>query len=144
MWSKASRSYEKLPKIKSTQQYAVAWKRWWLSLQPPSRIEDANNPWPPARREPANDEEWTSVRRGGPNGMFLVVISLGWWLWATVDAGEPLAGSEIEVAVGDVLWVCQSCLATCGETRKRVAEDADDQPEGSSVAKRPKRACRRT
>ncbi|EJF56153.1 hypothetical protein DICSQDRAFT_37299, partial [Dichomitus squalens LYAD-421 SS1] len=78
MWLRASWSYEKLPRVKSTQQYAVGWKRWWISLQPPSRIGYTNT-WPPARCQPAEDEEWDSVRRGGPNGMFLAVISLAWW-----------------------------------------------------------------
>ncbi|EJF62416.1 hypothetical protein DICSQDRAFT_58770, partial [Dichomitus squalens LYAD-421 SS1] len=142
MWSKASRSYEKLPKVKSTQQYAVGWKRWWVSLQPPSRIEHGNT-WPPARCEPADDEEWNSVRRGGPNGMFLAVISLAWWLWAAVDAGEPVVGSEVEQAIDDIAWVCQTCTANILDTRKWAAEP-DDQPETGDVNERPKRACRRT
>ncbi|TBU21632.1 hypothetical protein BD311DRAFT_677921 [Dichomitus squalens] len=142
MWSRASRSYEKLPKVKSTKQYAVGWKRWWTSLQPSSRLENSNA-WPPARREPARDEDWAAIRRGGPNGMFLAVVSLAWWLWAAIDAGEEVVGSDVEQAMDDVLWVCETCTIRLSDTRKRVT-GPEDHPDAEGVAQRPKRACRRT
>ncbi|KAI9068771.1 hypothetical protein FKP32DRAFT_1529614, partial [Trametes sanguinea] len=78
LWMKNHRSYEKLPRIKSPSQFATAWKQWWVSLQPASRVADGSV-WPLPLTEPADTDEWRVVARGGCNGFFLLLLTLAWW-----------------------------------------------------------------
>ncbi len=64
--------------------------------------------------EPETAAEWSLIRRGGCNGLFLVIISLAWWVWAARDAGEGVA--EALEAVSDVSWVCRTMLNGASST----------------------------
>ena len=54
--------------------------------------------------EPRQPEEWDAVCRGGNNGLFLVVLSLAWWICACHGEEQPL--DDVLVAVEDMSWVC--------------------------------------
>ncbi|OJT07901.1 hypothetical protein TRAPUB_1204, partial [Trametes pubescens] len=105
IWTKNARDYEKLPKVKSVQQYATTWKQWWAELQPESRTSESDT-WPMPRVEPIDPLDWDLLQRGGCNGFFLVVISLAWWVSAALLSGEGL--EEAMHAVEDVSWVCRT------------------------------------
>ncbi|OJT12277.1 hypothetical protein TRAPUB_11176 [Trametes pubescens] len=126
IWTKNARDYEKLPKIKSVEQYTTTWKQWWTALQPRSRMSDSDV-WPMPRVEPTDTPSWELLRRGGCNGFFLVVISLAWWVSAVLLSGEGL--EEAMVAVEDVSWVCSAITTGSGAlvqapTSKRVADSS--------------------
>ncbi|KAI0757900.1 hypothetical protein BC629DRAFT_1263906, partial [Irpex lacteus] len=75
-WLDRGRKYEKTPEIDDAAQYGEAWKSWWQQLQPEWR----GTTWPPSQvlaAEPSSD--WATLNRGGCNGVFMVVLSLGWW-----------------------------------------------------------------
>ena len=66
--------------------------------------------WPLAR-EDTTGKDWGYLLDGGKDGLFLIVISLGWW----VHARDPSEESKVDDAIMDVTWVLEnliSCLAT--------------------------------
>jgi hypothetical protein len=47
-------------------------------------------------------EEWDTLRRGGPNGFFIVILAFSWW----VEAMDGRVGdAELRDALDDVIWV---------------------------------------
>lgn len=120
---KNHRDYEKLPKIRSAAQFAVGWKSWWISLQPPSRLAHGET-WPIARVEPSNAEEWDTVHRGGCNGFFLLILTLAWWLSAVQREEGSL--EDVLSAVEDVSWVCRTMCAKTTRSAKRPIPDLEN------------------
>ncbi|PIL29362.1 transporter [Ganoderma sinense ZZ0214-1] len=128
-WMQVGRSYENLPCI-TPRVFGQAWKDWWTSLQPSSRV-DGDTPWPLLRVEPVDCAEWDVLWRAGPNGFFLVVLSLAWWLWAVSENEEEEAEGgmtleEVKEAVSDVLWVFRLALASSVGGQKRPGDALDE------------------
>jgi len=48
---------------------------WWMAIQPDDRARDAEGKF---IREP-QDANWMRLRKGGRNGIYLVVVGLMWW-----------------------------------------------------------------
>lgn len=124
---KNHRLYEKLPKIKSPSQFSVAWKKWWVSLQPPSRTIGDVTPWPLPKIEPVDATEWGSVARGGCNGFFLVVLTLAWWMWAVLN--ENTNPDAVMEALEDVGWVCEVITRYVHEVRPGAASTDNEDSE---------------
>ena len=61
--------------------------------------------WPFAQEEDAGD--WGDLPNGGKDGLFLVVLSLGWW----IDVRDPSKESKVDNAVEDVTWVIDNLVA---------------------------------
>lgn len=133
LWMKNHRLYEKLPKIKSPKQFSVSWKRWWISLQPSSRTSD--EAWPLPRSEPVDPSDWDVVARGGCNGLFLVVLTLAWWLWATLNENED--STEVFAAIEDVSWVCKT-ITPYVRIRSRQKESEGSEMDHERPSKRPR------
>lgn len=77
---------------------------------------------------PAN-ADWGSVLRGGPNGLFLVILALSWWVEGMQPDQQDL---ELFKAVNDVEWVLSELVATLslasGETgKKRPLEESTEE-----------------
>lgn len=126
---KNHRSYEKLPKLKSVSQFAAAWRKWWIYMQPACHVSDGT-PWPLPCIEPVDPTDWEVVSRGGCNGYFLVVLTLAWWLWAVRN--EASLEDDILAAIADVTWVCQVAKSHIGKLAPSDNEDED----GARPAKR--------
>ena len=62
-----------------TKAFASMWKKWWCALQPDWR--DISS-WPLSRALDVS-EDWAVLSVGGPNGIFLPLMALSWWLGAT-------------------------------------------------------------
>ena len=64
--------------------------------------------------------------RGGPNGLFLVVLSLAWWLWAASKNDEPL--EDVLESISDVAWVLHLAVTSMTHpvSQKRPIEDANE------------------
>ena len=71
--------------------------KWWLTIQPTTR-----KAWPPSYEPLPDGFSFQYFNRGGPNGVFLVILCLLWWansLSATVDH------TSFGLIVHDVRWV---------------------------------------
>lgn len=84
-------------------EFAAAWKLWWEGLQPAWRIQGT---WPLGREVPA-DEDWSILRRGGNNGLFLVVMCLSWWGTTAKSKNDR---ATFEAAKQDVVWVLEKVI----------------------------------
>ena len=85
-----------MPKITSIDQFEDQWVQWWSAAQPEWR--DTGH-WPFAHGEVAGD--WGKLSSGGKDGLFLVMMALGWW----AHARDPAVGSQLDSAISDVSWV---------------------------------------
>ncbi|KAG9218569.1 hypothetical protein PLEOSDRAFT_157509 [Pleurotus ostreatus PC15] len=85
--------------------------KWWFSIQPPERIPPDFNM---SSRDCASliiidtntHEDWPKLYRGGVNGIYGVLVCLGWWL----EAAGP-SSAEFTMLVEDVSWVLSNLVA---------------------------------
>ena len=105
IWFKFGRRFagKSVPAISSIEEFEAKWVEWWTAGQPQWR--DIQN-WPFAKRD-ATRNDWGHLLEGGKDGMFLVVVSLAWWVCAQ-DSPEK---SKLDEAIEDVTWVLD-CLIT--------------------------------
>jgi hypothetical protein len=79
------------------QDFEDLWVKWWTAAQPEWRQAKG---WPFSQREALG--EWgTKLSSGGKDGIFLVVMSLGWW----AHAPNRSMDSNLDAAIRDVAWV---------------------------------------
>jgi len=115
---KGGRKYDAMPEV-SIGTFAPTWTEWWVRLQPEWRGETF-----PLSTEAPEVSDWSELRKGGPNGIFVVLLSLGWW-------GMAMESDEELTSWGDVFmgfrWVLEQLL---GDT------NADTDIEGAPVRKK--------
>lgn len=70
---------------------------WWSAAQPKWR--DTSD-WPLVQ-EDADGRDWGSLADGGKDGLFLALISLGWWVLAPNTSRDL----RVDEAIQDVTWV---------------------------------------
>jgi len=104
-WFKCGRRFGKkdVPTIESVQDFEDKWVAWWSASQPKWR--DTSD-WPFVR-EDADGRDWASLGDGGKDGLFLTLVSLGWW----VLAREPSQDSKVDEAIRDVAWVISQVVS---------------------------------
>ena len=73
--------------------------KWWLTIQPTTR-----KAWPLSHEQPAEDFSFEYFERGGPNGVFLMILCLSWWANA-LDANTDYM--SFGLVVNDVRWVLE-------------------------------------
>lgn len=73
--------------------------KWWLTIQPTTRKD-----WPPTYGPLPDDFSFDYFNRGGPNGVFLVVLCLSWWANALTPDSDL---TEFGLVIHDVLWVLE-------------------------------------
>lgn len=85
-------------------------KTWWVFLQPGSRIPagfDNSSPDISLFLCPELDVGgWYELYRGAVNGIYGVLVCLGWWM----EAGL-IQGSDFDDLIADVEWVLTTFLA---------------------------------
>ena len=111
-------------------EWAKSWRMWWVSLQPESREGEK------LLQVVGSDECWAETKKGGINGFYNVVVSLGWWLVAITTDGER---DEFATVLADVVWVMNHMLVSCqpvDRTAKRSHEDVEPYGEAGKTAKR--------
>ena len=87
-WIKAGRNFDKQPDLANTvKTYAVNWSAWWKAINPPD-----NN---------GADLNWLSLAKGGPNRLYVIIFSLGWWLFALHNMGPS---ADCLKAIEEVKW----------------------------------------
>ncbi|KAI0055827.1 hypothetical protein BV25DRAFT_1788094, partial [Artomyces pyxidatus] len=73
-WIRRKRDYAKPPPIEDVQEFADNFRRWWGGMQPEWR----GRQWP-LKRDSIPGETWEATRKGGANGIVIVIIMLSWW-----------------------------------------------------------------
>lgn len=58
--------------------------------------------------------------KGGPNGLFVVLLALGWWCHAVIIHEQSLDGCER--ALSDVQWTLNQMKGSLSDSRKRERE----------------------
>lgn len=114
------RSWEKMPHIAQTdiERYSEDWWKWWCKLQPSFRGED---PRAMSRVAPVDvDVDWSQLLKGGPNGIFIVLITLGWWSLGVRSANGDI--NDCFRALADVQWVLEQLQASFNSAAKRPRE----------------------
>ncbi|TDL13675.1 hypothetical protein BD410DRAFT_689528, partial [Rickenella mellea] len=77
-WLKRGRKLNVLPEINDVADFATHWRKWWTLLQPAERVSSTSMEWPLPRPMTANID-WSRTRRGGRNGLLIVILTLVWW-----------------------------------------------------------------
>lgn len=105
-WLKRGRKVDKLPVL--LEGYGERWKKWWIGIQPKVRI---TSEWPPSREVSDDTTTWDVLRRVGPTGFFIVMMTLSWWGKAVTGVeGSVGDDSGFQVAVEEVNWVVEKML----------------------------------
>ena len=86
-----SRPYHLAPNIKDVKEFGCACVDWWNKLQPPFRRNE-QYPMPLSNFIPPNpdalEDIWEPLRKGGQNGLVIVLMLFSWW------------GQKIQLTVG--------------------------------------------
>jgi len=72
---------------------------WWLTIQPTTR-----KTWPPVYSPLTTDFSFEYFNCGGPNGVFLMILCLGWWANALEPGTDP---TSFDLVTRDVCWVLE-------------------------------------
>lgn len=83
------------------------WRTWVTSLMPDWRKRNPKE-WPLPREVPLG-ERWESIRKGGRDGILLLLMSLSWWKNATHEGS--VARDEYESALEELAWLLQQLIA---------------------------------
>ena len=78
---------------------------WYISLQPLSRKlkwDPMSSFVPPIGTLPDSPAEWYQLRKGGSNGIFLIVLALSWLPLYLTQADEK---AKVDVLMTDLIWV---------------------------------------
>jgi hypothetical protein len=78
-----------------------SWWGWWRAIQPSQRGVDENQM--PSRA--SGDCEWSSIRKPGGSGIFMVLLVLVWWRKRLDMSGKGADDKRWRDAVDDVTWV---------------------------------------
>ena len=114
-----------MPVINDPKEYGDRWNAWWWSMQPDWR--DPESPFHmPSKGSAAS---WSHLLCGGPTGILLVILALGWWMEHRTEANSSLT----EEAAIDVTWVLAQLMLAFdagnkGKKRELENEPGDDLP----------------
>ena len=112
-----------IPTIDSVEEFEASWIKWWTAGQPEWRdTED----WPFEMGD-ATGKDWCNLPDGGKDGIFVVIVSLAWWVCARGSSG----GRKLDEALTDVTWVLDgliSYLSTCAITPDSPPASPPTQP----------------
>jgi hypothetical protein len=79
--------------------FGAAVIKWWLTIQPTTR-----KAWPPTYEQLPENFSFDFFNRGGPNGVFLMMLCLLWWANALVPNMDH---TDFGLVVHDVHWVLE-------------------------------------
>lgn len=87
---------------------------WWAHLQPEWRGVY------PLASQPPEDSDWSELRKGGPNGFFILLLSFVWWGKAIESMEEHKIWLEFS---GDLDWVIGQLLHDIGNAEGESEEE---------------------
>ena len=99
-------------------EFASSFMAWWIALQPGWRLADDGS----FKYEAPKNEDWRVLHKGGSAGLYIVVVTLSWWVRALMP---EIPSFCTWTAIHDVQWVIDQItkrLSTTG--KKRPLEDS--------------------
>ncbi|OJT05534.1 hypothetical protein TRAPUB_3650 [Trametes pubescens] len=120
-WVQKHRRYDSLPSISQVAQYGASCQLWWSTLQPSARAKMSDGK---LSRKRLGEDVWMPLRQGGCNGLFLVLISIAWWIGAAGDDTQDLRAA-LDMA-DDLVWVFSQI--PIGPQEGGATEDANEEP----------------
>lgn len=101
-WINRGHHYKKPPTVKDAALFGKKWRAWWQMLQPDWR----DSSWPPVQitESDANEKPWRVLDCRGCNGIFMVILSLSWWMLAVASNSEEDV-KTVEMTIKDTKWV---------------------------------------
>ncbi|KAF7976813.1 hypothetical protein HWV62_5682, partial [Athelia sp. TMB] len=128
-WIKKHRKVKEMPDVSVyVDRFGEEWRAWWASLQP-ERDTDGN--------EARDIAEYSELQKAGPNGLYLLMLSLVWWGSATLcQSAEQtsLWRQSVQEFTDMVNFFNTSMNGAVGSKRPR---DAPEAKSSSRTAKRP-------
>ena len=113
--------------------FKSCFQAWWGNLQPDWRKSEQ---WP--LNQETIDGDWGAIDRGGPNGIFMVLMGLAFWL----DAKHRKKKSDklLNEYLVDVHWVLQNITLDRAQSgrKKQVKRPASTSPPTSPKRRRTK------
>jgi len=81
------------------EKFGAAVTAWWITIQPTTR-----KAWPPTYEPLPEDFSFEYFNRGGPNGVFIMILCLSWWANALTPSMDT---KKFQLVVHDVHWVLE-------------------------------------
>lgn len=133
-WFKKHRSLDG-PDIKNLEDFSSSFTSWYWSLQPKARGGAGRG------KLPVPADAWSTIRKRGRNGTYLILVGLLWIGRAIFDGGAVELKQNWEDLVQDLDWVLKSsdpALAAQGSSDSMVKRKA-----GSAVIVDSRKCARR-
>lgn len=86
-------------------QYSSTWWSWWKALQPAWRALSLSQD-----LRATGDFDWRQTDKGSRNGIFSVIVALGWWLLGVKNGSGAVDGCV--TAMTDVAWVLDQMITS--------------------------------
>jgi hypothetical protein len=77
---------------------------WWITIQP-----TIHKVWPPTYKPLPQGFSFDYFNRGGPNGVFLMILCLSWWANALSTHTDH---HSFKLVVHDVRWVLEQIASS--------------------------------
>lgn len=106
----------KVPSVIDLVTFPEAVRVWWASIQPEWR----GSKWPLDRSIP-DTEDWSSMKLGGPNGLFLFVMCLYWWWSLAKETSNEVACAEYLSVIEDVTFILRAIYRSTQNSNARSA-----------------------
>ena len=121
-----SRPYNLMPFIKDPEEFGLACINWWNKIQPSFRYNEQgsmpiSNFIPPDAE--ALEDVWEPLRKGGPNGLVIVLLLFSWWglkLQQTIGYNMEIT-AQWRTAITDL----RHTLEAMGATAQKRASPTD-------------------
>lgn len=112
-WVKKKVNAKHIPAEVDGVAYSACFLAWWTGIQPEWRLSNSatafNKVVPPG-------ESLGNLGKGGPSGLYTIVMGLSWWIRALDTVDHSAAAWSL---VDDVKWVIQHFAQSLVSTKKR-------------------------
>lgn len=129
------RAYEATPVIQNIDDFGIAVAKWWYNLQPKFRQGEGYNILQSYVSPTPTPDPWSSLRRGGPNGMLSLLTMLAWWGRAVDGTTQWQEDTRALWAktVGDVTEVLKHAMANAPPIKQKRRRGASENVENNTT-----------